>query len=144
MVQDTQPITVKRFRDLPEAWIAQAKLEACGIRCLLADENMVRMDWLYSNMIGGIRLQVIPEDADTAREILEEGIPPDLAMSEGAESYIQPRCPKCDSLDIGFESINHFWSYGLWLIAFPLPIPKNNWKCYSCGTEWIDDQDFLL
>jgi hypothetical protein len=35
----------------------------------------VRIDWLYSNLIGGIKLMVREEDADTARKLLEENIP---------------------------------------------------------------------
>jgi hypothetical protein len=133
-------VTIQRFRDLPEAWLAKGKLESVGIECVLADGNVVRMDWLLSNAIGGMRLQVKPEDAEAARAVLQEAIPAEFADEEAGEPYVQPRCPRCDSLDIGFETINRFWTYGLWLILpFVIPIPKENWKCYSCGCEWVEE-----
>ena len=56
-------VTIERFRDLPEALLAKGKLESSGIRCFLADSELVRTDWLWSNAIGNMRLQVRAEDA---------------------------------------------------------------------------------
>ena len=39
-------VTIERFRDLPEALLAKGKLESAGIRCFLADSELVRTDWL--------------------------------------------------------------------------------------------------
>src|SRR5882672_7958262 len=63
---------VKRFRDLPEAFVAKSILDSAGIDCFLADENVVRIDWLYSNLIGGAKLMVRPEDLDEATQLLIE------------------------------------------------------------------------
>ena len=132
-------VTLQHFRDIPEALLAKGKLESAGIECLLADGNLVRMDWLLSNAIGGVRLQVHRQDLESARAVLDEPIPPEFGEEEVGEPYSQPRCPRCCSLDIGFEKIDRFWTYGLWLLlSFPIPIPKNNWKCYTCGIEWTE------
>ena len=61
-------VTVARYRDMPEAVVARAVLEQAGIECLLRDENTVRMDWFWSNLIGGMRLQVAAKDEAAARE----------------------------------------------------------------------------
>ena len=136
----TELVTLQHFRDVPEALLAKGKLESAGIACTLADGNLVRMDWLLSNAIGGIRLQVHEQDAEAARAILDEPIPPEFNEEEVGESYEQPRCPRCYSLDIGFEKINRFWTYGLWLLlTIPIPVRKNNWKCYTCGIEWVEE-----
>src|SRR4029077_18975842 len=37
-------VTVRKFRDLPEALLAKGSLESAGIECFLADENLVRLD----------------------------------------------------------------------------------------------------
>jgi hypothetical protein len=133
-------VTLAQFRDIPEALLAKGKIESSGIRCVLADGNLVRMDWLLSNAIGGIRLQVHQDDADTARAILEEPIPPGFSEEEVGENYAQPRCPRCCSLDIGFQTINRFWTFALWLLLqFPIPVRKQNWKCYTCGVEWVGE-----
>jgi hypothetical protein len=132
-------ITLQHFRDVPEALLAKGKLESAGIVCMLADGNMVRMDWLLSNAIGGIRLQVLRQDAESARAVLDEPIPLEFDEEEVGERYTQPRCPRCYSLDIGFEKIDRFWTYGLWLLLqFPIPVRKDNWKCYTCGREWVE------
>jgi hypothetical protein len=69
------PILVGRYRDSGEAMIAKSMLDSAGIECFLGDENIVRIDWLYSNLIGGIKLMVRQEDAETARSLLKENIP---------------------------------------------------------------------
>jgi len=65
-------VMVKRFRDLPEAQIAESILDSAGIDCFLADENTIRMDWLWSNLLGGFKLMVRPEDLDTATQLLDQ------------------------------------------------------------------------
>jgi len=88
-------ITLCRYRDLPEALLAKGKLEAAGIECFLADDNMIRLDWFNSNAIGGMRLQVPEKDAEAAIEILESGIPAVLIDESTGEQYRQPECPQC-------------------------------------------------
>ena len=67
-------VVLRRFRDVPEALLAKASLEASGIECFLADENMVRIDWFMSNLLGGIKLLVQPADFSQASRILNEPI----------------------------------------------------------------------
>jgi hypothetical protein len=75
-------LMVKRFRDLPEAFVAKSILDSAGIDCFLADENIVRIDWLYSNLIGGAKLMVRPEDLEEAVRLLDESA--NSAAREGA------------------------------------------------------------
>jgi hypothetical protein len=65
-------VMVKRFRDLPEAFVAKSILDSAEIDSFLADENVVRIDWLYSNLVGGAKLMVRPEDLDEATKLLDE------------------------------------------------------------------------
>jgi len=66
---------IRKFRDLPEAWLAKGALDAAGIESHLLDENLVRLDWFYSNAIGGVRLCVRVADAAQAFRVLNQ--PPD-------------------------------------------------------------------
>jgi hypothetical protein len=72
IVEDRNLITIRKFRDLPEALLAKGLLESASIECFLADDNLVRLDWLISNAIGNMRLQVSETDAEAAIEILNQ------------------------------------------------------------------------
>jgi Putative prokaryotic signal transducing protein len=71
-------VTLRQFRDLPEAILARGVLESAGIESFLADDNIVRMDWFISNLIGGIKLKVRKEDLEAANEVLQEPAPGEL------------------------------------------------------------------
>ena len=68
-------VTIRKFRDLPDALLAQGRLESSGIESFLADDNMVRMDWLISNLLGGIKLKVEEANVEIAEEILSQEFP---------------------------------------------------------------------
>jgi hypothetical protein len=71
-------VTIRQFRDLPEAILARGVLESAGIEAFLADDNIVRMDWFISNLVGGIKLKVRNEDLETANEVLLAPAPGEL------------------------------------------------------------------
>jgi hypothetical protein len=66
-------LTIRQFRDLPQALLAKSVLDSAGIECFLGDDNLIRMDWLWSNLLGGIKLRVRQEDALVASRLLEGG-----------------------------------------------------------------------
>ena len=128
-------VTVGRFRDLPTAFLAKGRLDSAGIESFIGDENIVRMNWFISNLVGGIKLQVKPEDLETARQILDQPIPEGFDV-EGVGQYEQPRCPKCHSLDISFEELNKPVAYATAWAGVPVPLPSNTWRCHACGQRW--------
>jgi hypothetical protein len=128
-------VTVRRFRDLPEALLAKGSLESAGIACMLLDDNMVRMDWFLSNSLGGMRLQVNPQDMDAAQSILNQPIPEDLEVP-GSGDYQQPRCPKCRSLDVSFRELVKPVAYISAYLGIPIPLERAGWRCHSCHLEW--------
>jgi len=65
-------ITVATFSKPEEAHMLRLRLEAGGVPAYIQDENMVQTDWLYSNAIGGVRVQIDEDDADRAKEILQD------------------------------------------------------------------------
>ncbi len=132
-------VVVKQFRDLPEALLAKGSLESAGIECFMGDDNMVRMDWFISNLVGGAKLCVRPEDADAAVELLEQPIPADFDV-EGVGNYEQPSCPRCQSFDVSYETLNKPVAYTSAWIGVPIPVPRRRWKCSSCGEQWKDDE----
>jgi hypothetical protein len=128
-------VTMRQFRDLPEALLAKGSLESAGIQSYLVDDNMIRMDWFISNLLGGIKLKVRPEDAEAASEILNQPIPESLDV-EGVGSFEQPKCPRCQSLDVSCGELNKALSYWTAYAGVPVPVYKRGWTCHACGNEW--------
>lgn len=70
-MHEKEYVTIATFDLLPLAHIAMGKLKAASIDCILADEHLVATNWLYSPCIGGIKLQVHPDDEARALQLLE-------------------------------------------------------------------------
>jgi hypothetical protein len=136
-IEMSEMVAIQQFRDLPEALLAKGGLESAGIEVELVDDNIVRLDWLWSNLMGGVKLLVKAEDADAAREILDQPIPEDLDVA-GVGEYQQPRCPKCGSLDINFQELDPA-AYLSLAVSVPIPFHRRAWRCHSCHAEWEDD-----
>jgi ribosomal protein S27E len=117
VVEFNKTVTLRQFRDLPEALLAKGSLESAGIQAYLVDDNMIRMDWFISNLLGGIKLKVCPEDAEAASEILNQPIPEMLDI-EGVGNFEQPKCPHCQSLDVTYVEY------------------MRKWTCNSCRSAW--------
>lgn len=133
-------VMLRRFRDIPEALLAKGRLESSGIDAVLADENMVRMDWFLSNLLGGVKLFVDSADFTEASNILNEPVP-ELLHVEGVGDYAQPRCPNCGSLDIALDELNKKVSYTTAWLGVPLPVANPGWQCHACGHHWEETAD---
>jgi len=133
-------VTIRQFRDLPEALLAKGSLESSGIECFLADDNLVRLDWFISNFIGGIKLNVRAVDAANAQKLLDEPILEGLYV-QGIGLYEQPRCPNCHSLDVNFQELDRPIAYMSAFLRVPIPVQRPAWRCHACDAEWADDGD---
>lgn len=131
-------VTVRQYRDLPEALLAKGSLESAGIECFLADENLVRLDWFISNFIGGIKLNVHAADEANARKILDEPILEGLYV-QGVGLYEQPRCPRCGSLDVNYQELDRPIAYMSAFLRVPIPVQRPAWHCHACDAEWEED-----
>jgi hypothetical protein len=138
-------VTLRRFRDLPDAELAKSFLESTGIECFLRDDIAIGMNWGWSNALGGIKVCVRSKDAGAADQLLGE-IPDEFDV-KGIGQYKQPRCPNCRSTNISLEDLDK--PFGL-VIGLPTALtPKGHlWTCNSCGHEWPEsdemlEQDFL-
>ena len=133
--------TIRQYRDQAEAILARSVLESAGIGCYLRDENTIRIDWLWSNLMGGIRLQVAERDVEAAEAVLSQPIPASIAL-EGEPDYEQPQCPRCGSLNTSFNNFDaKVGATSILLFGFPLPSPvdQDYWHCNDCGCNWSDE-----
>jgi len=70
-----QLVTVATFRAPTEANFARIRLDDAGIKAVLADEEAVGIMPHMSNAIGGVKVQVAPQDLERAEAILWEETP---------------------------------------------------------------------
>ena len=133
--QNQRFIVLRRFRDMPDAFLFSSVLDSAGIECYLADENTIRMDWFWSNLLGRIKLCVRKADADEALSLLEQSVPEKFDV-EGVGEYQQPRCPTCQSLKVSFRGLNKAVDYSRAILSGPRPLHRSLWECDACGHQW--------
>jgi hypothetical protein len=114
-----------------EAQIAKARLDAEGIPAFVADEQTINMQWLYSNAMGGVRLQVPEQFAVQAADILAEDHSEELEQELGVDSIC---CSACGSDNTEPYQIGKRWAFLVFLgLDFPLFPVKNTYRCKDCG-----------
>jgi len=122
-------ITIARFSKVEEAHLLRMRLEAGGIPAFVQDEHVVQVIWIYSDAIGGIRVQVAEEDAARARELMEEeGAQPDDAVAV--------RCPFCNSSKIGANELPRCLAFLFSLLIYLPLFARRQYRCRSCGKRW--------
>ncbi|MFZ4778192.1 MAG: DUF2007 domain-containing protein [Terrimicrobiaceae bacterium] len=123
-------LTVATFSKPEEAHMLRLRLEAGGVPAYIQDENMVQTDWLYSNAIGGVRVQIADEDVDRAKEILQD---PGIE----AEPVGMPACPECSSTNTAPDELPRRLSFlSLLLAGIPFLFSKTRWRCTHCRHAW--------
>ena len=133
-------LVIRRFRDLPEALLFASILDSAAIESFLADENTIRMDWFWSNLLGGIKLCVRKSDANEALSLLDQPILERFEVEEIGE-FQQPRCPNCRSLRISFQGLNKPADYTRVLLGGPWPLHRSLWECDSCAHQWPESKE---
>ena len=133
-------LVLRRFRDLPPALLFRSILDSAGVECFLADEHTIRLNWFWSDLLGGVKLCMRKADADSAGSLLAQGVPEKYDV-EGVGEYAQPRCPKCQSLEISFQGMNKAVDYTRALLGGHLPHSRSLWECDSCGSQWPESDE---
>ena len=63
-------ITLKTFDSSIEAYLLKSKLESENIECFVIDENMITLNPLFANAVGGIKLNINDEDLKKAQAVI--------------------------------------------------------------------------
>ena len=71
MTED-QLVTVGSYIDPIQAHIASGRLESEGIPVVVADEHYIWANWMLSNALGGVKVQVPSSYAEKSRQILSD------------------------------------------------------------------------
>jgi len=131
-------VTIVASSQATEAYTLKSKLDAEGIWSLVADEHLITWNWLYSNAIGGVKLQVREPDVERAIEALGIELTGTVMDGEALDTEDdESKCPNCSSFNIHYERYAKRPLFASWLLlGFPLPFLKRKCKCYDCDHEW--------
>lgn len=122
--------TIATCSKAEEAHLVRGRLEAAGIRAFIQDENLAQMDWLYSNAIGGVRVQVAEEDFEAAQVLLS-------ADAGEAANGLSVDCPRCGSPDTGPDEFPRRVAFLTMLfLGAPLLFSRDRWQCRACSHRW--------
>lgn len=125
-------ITVASFSFPYEAQLAKAKLESEGIPAFVLDEHTINMQWLYSNAMGGVRVQVPNPYLEQASKILSKDYSQALVQEKGIDL---PTCLECGSENVEPIIKGKKMAFVVFLFFnFPLWPFKRHVKCLECGS----------
>ena len=135
MKTDDRIVTFESYYDPMLAHIVRTRLEANGIKCFIADENVLGANPLYNQAVGGVKLKIFEQDMEKCRQILAtEGDLHDkdhVEIEEGTDTYVI--CPYCASTNV--QSIAADEDKGALDTLLNLVSPfhtQNNWHCTIC------------
>ena len=114
--------TIAAFSTPTEAHVALTRLASAGIDAVIRDEFMITFDWLCSNAIGGVKIEVVEDDVADAREILALPAPEDGVL----------RCPFCGSFDTSVRVLSVFGAICM-VLKLPIPMTRAIVDCRACA-----------
>lgn len=134
-------VTVATFDTVAEAAVVQALLESDGIRVHAGSADLIRLDWSFSQSLGGVRLQVPRERAEDAIALIAAYRRGDTALVD--DDAVDPdACARCGSTDVEARSpgASKLLLVALWLFPGALfPTRQSLRTCRACGHRWSID-----
>jgi len=150
-----------RLSTVGEAEGARSALDAAGIDVALADDEIVGLDWLYSNAVGGVKVLVRDEDWEESTEILSTAaveVAVDDAGDAAAEEIEETiGCPACGSSEVArIPRLRLFFFFALAVCGVGFAVHQPNLaiagvvaaalimatapshRCMACGERWIE------
>lgn len=103
------------------------------INSFIANEQLIQSDWLLSQAVGGIQLQVFEEDLEKSNQILNDYKENEKVSLEVEHTIADPKfdfvCPKCGSNHIyRDDSATSFFGVSL--------LTSHKFICYYCENEF--------
>ncbi|PIQ20456.1 MAG: hypothetical protein COW65_14950 [Cytophagales bacterium CG18_big_fil_WC_8_21_14_2_50_42_9] len=121
-------VTVASFPEAIEAHIYRSRLEAEGIPCVTADENIVSNQPWHTIAYGGVKLRVRQTDETRAREIIQE-------IRGKLHTEAPERCPVCHSDKIKVKRNVNVIKQVVSVLFMGTPVAKKA-ACINCGHTW--------
>ncbi|MGE5428898.1 MAG: DUF2007 domain-containing protein [Methylococcaceae bacterium] len=133
-------VVYQTFTDPVNAHIVKGLLDSNGIECFISDENIVTVNLLYCQAVGGVKLNVFEKDIPRINSLLNAGITNEETETEDkADNSIT--CPQCHSHNVAYGgSVKR--KFGLWnmilpflLMVYPFTMRKA-YHCFDCDHEF--------
>jgi len=128
-------VTVATYTDAVQAHLARGRLDVEGIPATVAHEHHIWANWMLSNALGGVKIQVPISFRDRAQEILGRHDRGEYELPTPETDRLH--CPKCGSSSI--EENKTTWKIaflGLFLFHIPLPFRRGRYICKACAHSW--------
>ena len=125
-------VTIDSFTDQLQAHLLKGRLEAEGIPAVVSQEHHISVNWLVSQALGGVKVQVPEPFVPAAKEVLVALKAGEYALSP--EEYGGEKCPKCSSHDV--DQYKKRWNISFlsfFFLQIPLPFSSKNMRCLACG-----------
>jgi hypothetical protein len=128
-----QLVTIGSYSTPYEASLVRGELEAFNIDATLADENTVSINWLWSNALGGVKVQVPESEVAEALGVLRTG---ESDEPDGQDMPQATLCPVCGSADTHYY-LDKRGSFLTWLVlGIPVMPAISKRECAGCGHKW--------
>lgn len=137
MSPEQELVTVMTINYHGETLRYEAMLNGSGIFYTWKDAETVTVDPLLSQAVGGIKLQVRPDDVEEVKAILKKFESDDESITQKAEIvhngaqyiHIDEYCPNCDNFGVYME-------HGSFLKRLSKFGQKRKRTCTDCKHEW--------
>jgi DNA-directed RNA polymerase subunit RPC12/RpoP len=112
-----------------------------GIISFIANEQTIQSDWLLSNALGGIQLQVFDNDKEKATEVLKDFLENEHVELEVEHTISNPDfdlvCPKCGSNHLyRNDNPGKLFGFAMPLLSFGSTKNTETYNCYYCGNQF--------
>ncbi|WP_221030395.1 DUF2007 domain-containing protein [Actomonas aquatica] len=115
--------TVATYSMPAETHVPLSRLHDAGIDAVARDDATLQLNWMWSNALGGVKIDVPDDQADVARALLD---------SEPSEDGVLV-CPHCGSHDLAVAPLRPVSALALLIAQLPLPSAKVRVHCRDCG-----------
>jgi hypothetical protein len=136
-------MTVATFKEPWNAHILRGQLEAEGVLALVIHENHIGQLWPWAMALGGVKVQVLPDEMQNARAVEQLCLAGDYQkeLEQIFGPIENPVCPSCRSSR--FTSRNSWSSIGMLVISYLVfgvifPLHRSTHQCEECSTKWND------
>jgi hypothetical protein len=128
-------VTVGSYSTKYEADLVRLKLEDLEFHPTLADAETVSVNWLWSNALGGVKVQVPASESEEARGVLTSEPGDDEDRQDAGEAPVAA-CPRCGSPDSRYF-LDKRGSFLTWLmLGIPILPATSKRVCSVCGRKW--------